>query len=80
MATIDETLLEFDTLTSNANTVKNLVMAHLYDEHLINEDQYKELVEKWQVICIKNGWFQQWAKAFKRDENAYSYKFVRFEK
>ncbi len=80
MATIDGTLLEFDTLTQNANVVKNLVLAEMYEQHLINEAQYKELHEKWQVICIKNGWFKTWAKVFNKDENQYSYKFVQFEK
>jgi len=80
MATIDGMLLEIETLTENANVVKNLVIAHMYEEKLINESQYTELVEKWQIICIKNGWFKKWAKAFKKDENAYSYKLVQFEK
>jgi len=47
MATIDGTLLELDTLTQNANIVKNLVLAEMYEQHLINEAQYKELHEKW---------------------------------
>jgi hypothetical protein len=61
-------------------SVKEIVIATLLENGIINEEQASEYVNNWQVIIFKRSWFERWANFFKKDDlNAYQYKFVKFE-
>jgi putative heme iron utilization protein len=77
---IDSELIELESNTKNANSVKEIVIATLLENGIINEEQASEYVNNWQVIIFKRSWFERWANFFKKDDlNAYQYKFVKFE-
>jgi hypothetical protein len=70
--------LEEDTL--NANVVKELVIQKLYDNGVIDDEQAKAYVEKWQVIVYKPTWFKRWMEKFiTTNKDTYRYKYVKFE-
>ena len=75
---IDSTLSNIEELTQNANSVKELVLTTLLNNKIITEEIAKEYFENYQVIIIKHSWFKQWMDMFKKDANAYSYKYVKF--
>jgi len=80
MAQIDGMLLEIESLTKDANGVKEAVLGRLLTNKIITEEQAKEYSEKWQIIIIKRGWFKRWMYAFNKAESSnYQYKYVRFE-
>lgn len=80
MATIDSTLVEIDSITMNANIVKDLVLGQLLIDKLITPEQASDYQTKWQVIVIKKSWFKSWVDKFgKKDIDAYVYKYVKFE-
>jgi len=77
---IDQNLISLESDILNANAVKEIVIERLLQDNIINEEQAKIYVEKWQVIVFKKGWFTRWLGVFKKGESSdYSYKFVRFE-
>ena len=82
MAQIDSTLLEIESYTENANSVKDAVLSRLLTDKIITVEQAKEYAEKWQVIVIKKGWFKRWMNVFYKENipnSSYQFKYVRFE-
>ena len=80
MSQIDSTLLEIDSYTKNANSVKDTVLSRLVTDGVITEEQEKTYAEKWQVVIVKRSWFQRWFDRFSKSEpDNYIYKFVKFE-
>lgn len=75
---IDSILTEIDSRTIDANSIKDIVLRRLYDDKIITNEQAEIYAEKWNVIIIKNSWFERWMKKFKKSEN-YSFKYVKFE-
>lgn len=80
MATIDDTLLEIEQHTQNANSVKEIVLSRLEEDGVITPEQASLYADKWQVIIIKKNWFQRWMKKFgKPNGGSYQFKYVKFE-
>jgi len=78
--TIDAMLTEIEGYTTNANVVKELVIAQLHKDKLLTTEQANEYLEKWQVIVVKKSWFATWwSKFHNKKEDGYIYKFVCFE-
>jgi len=79
MAQIDGMLMELDSLTENANKVKDIVLERLLYDKIITAEQLDEYSEKWQMIVIKSNWFKKWMNKYSKNEERYFYKFVRFQ-
>ena len=79
MAEIESMLLSLPDYTTNANVVKDLVIRHLWKNGVITEEQADEYLEKMGVVIIKSGWFKNWIKKFKKEENIWTYRLVRLE-
>ena len=80
MAEVDSMLLEIDSEIKNSNIVKDIVLARLADDGVIPKEVFETYSEKWQIIVVKKSWFRKWMDKFAKDkEDAYIYKYVRFE-
>ena len=80
MGVIDGMLIEIDDNIKNANIVKEIILERMVFDNIIDSEQQKEYLEKWQVIIVKKSWFTSWvAKHTKGDKNGYYFKFVKFE-
>jgi hypothetical protein len=77
---MDTRLITLEEDTLNANVVKELVIQKLYDNGVIDDEQAKAYVEKWQVIVYKPTWFKRWMEKFiTTNKDTYRYKYVKFE-
>lgn len=77
---IDSVLIEIESLSKNANVVKNTVMDRLVKDKVITEEQARHYTNNWQVIIVKPAWYESWFKKFgKKDGEAYEFKYVKFE-
>lgn len=77
---MDSRLITIEEDTLNANVVKELIIQKLYDNGVLNEEQAKTYVEKWQVIVYKPTWFKRWMEKFvTTNKDTYRYKYVKFE-
>jgi len=65
--------------TVNANKVKDLVLKTLLNNKVISEDIALSYAENWQIIIIKNNWFESWCKKFNKTKDVWSYKYLKFE-
>ena len=63
----------------DANTTKDILLSRLIDDGLITEDQFEKYSNDWQFIVIKRSWFKRWKKIFGREEDAYSFQYVKFK-
>ena len=71
---LDGMLLEIGDFTENANTVKTIVLSALAKNNVINEEQWKEYKDNWQVIVVKKSWFK---KIISGDD--WSYHFIKIK-
>ena len=77
---MDTRLITLEEDTLNANVVKELVIQKLYDNGVIDDEQAKAYIEKWQVIVYKPTWFKRWMEKFiTTNKDTYRYKYVKFE-
>ena len=77
---MDSQLITLEEDTQNANVIKELVIQKLYDNGVLNEEQAKAYVEKWQVVIVKPTWFKRWMEKFVLTKtDSYRYKYVKFE-
>jgi hypothetical protein len=77
---MDTRLITIEEDTLNANVVKELVIQKLYDNGVIDDEQAKAYIEKWQVIVYKPTWFKRWMEKFiTTNKDTYRYKYVKFE-
>ena len=77
---MDSRLITIEEDTLNANVVKEIVIQKLYDNGVIDDEQAKAYVEKWQVIVYKPTWFKRWMEKFvTTNKDTYRYKYVKFE-
>jgi hypothetical protein len=77
---MDTRLITLEEDTLNANVVKELVIQKLYDNGVLDDEQAKAYVEKWQVIVYKPTWFKRWMEKFiTTNKDTYRYKYVKFE-
>lgn len=79
--TLDQAILNLEENTINANSVKNAIFKKLYQDKIITEEQYEELVIKYNIIIVKKGWFKIWLEKREKNENpdAYIYKVIEME-
>ena len=77
---MDTRLITLEEDTLNANVVKELVIQKLYDNGVLDDEQAKAYIEKWQVIVYKPTWFKRWMEKFiTTNKDTYRYKYVKFE-
>jgi hypothetical protein len=77
---MDSQLITLEEDTQNANVVKELVIQKLYDNGVLDDEQAKAYIEKWQVIVYKPTWFKRWMEKFiTTNKDTYRYKYVKFE-
>lgn len=77
---MDQIQLAIDEYTKNANAVKEAVLARLLKDGKISTEVAEEYTTKWQIIIFKNNWFKSWFMSkFNKNQNGWTYKFVRFE-
>jgi len=77
---IDNVLLEMESETQNAQTIKELVLSRLYQDDVITDEQFDKYASEMQIIVVKAGWFKRWFDKFrKNDKDGYIYKYVNFE-
>jgi hypothetical protein len=77
---MDTRLITLEEDTLNANVVKELVIQKLYDNGVLDDEQAKTYIEKWQVIVYKPTWFKRWMEKFiTTNKDTYRYKYVKFE-
>ena len=79
MAAIDSMILSAEEYTLNANSVKDMIIQRLLNDRVISEENAMLYTEKWQVIVVKNNWFERWMKKFDRKKDSWSYKYLKFE-
>ena len=80
MSTIDAMILDFESITKNADIVKVIILDRLLKDKIISKKDYDEYSTNWNVICIKDSWFKKWKNKFFKDEkDGYRYHFVKFE-
>ena len=76
---VDTLLMDMPTNIQNATMAKELVLDTLLKNKVITPIQYKEYMDEWQIIVIKRSWYKRWWDKFsKGHEDAYIYKFVKF--
>lgn len=69
-----------ETLTINANKVKEIVLDRLFKDELIDADKHNEYKYSWQIIVVQCGWFKNWFNKFiGESEDRFMFKLVRFE-
>ena len=76
MGTIDGMLLEIQSFTENANAVKSLILTKLFNDKIIDKEQWAEYEEDWHIIVIKRSWFK---KALSNNKDDWSYQFVKMD-
>lgn len=77
MAAIDGMLLEIDSYTENANTVKTAVITRLLEDGIITEKQATLYNEEWNMIVYKRSWFSKILS--KTTKNDWQMKYVKFK-
>jgi hypothetical protein len=77
---MDHRLITLEEDTQNANVIKELIIAKLHGNGVLNEKQAKTYIEKWQVVIVKPTWFKRWMEKFVlTNTDSYRYKYVKFE-
>lgn len=77
---IEQSLLNIPSSTQDAQTVKDMILARLYNDGLMSEEDYNHYSNDWQVMVFKRSWFRKWCRKFTSDEQGdYQFKYVQFE-
>lgn len=76
---IDSLLLEMESNLANYNAVKEAVISRLLIDKVITDEQAKTYIEKWNIIIIKPSWFKRYFSTLSKKDNAWIFKFVKFE-
>ncbi len=76
---MDDIQLQLEQYTINANAVKELVLNKLLFNKHITPEQFHEYDTQWGIVIFKNKWFTKWINLFNKEQNAWTYKFIKLE-
>jgi hypothetical protein len=56
---ISSVLIEMDENITNATTIKNMVIAKLYENKEISDEIAEKYIKDWQIIIVKESWYKK---------------------